>query len=84
MQGHRDEYIKAAELGKVHAGRFYDDVSSEYLKKYGYHTPWNGDLREGQDVASDVDEDEDVDDLPAEEGEARSKYFNELRTVSSM
>ncbi|KAJ7743670.1 hypothetical protein B0H14DRAFT_2637416 [Mycena olivaceomarginata] len=44
-------------------------------------TPWNGDLREGQDVVSDVNEDEDVDDLPAEEGEAHSKYFNELCTV---
>jgi hypothetical protein len=81
MHGYKDDYIKAAEISKVQAGRFYDDVAADYLKKYGYNTPYNGDLKDGQDVASDVDEDEDVDNLPAEEGEARSAYYNELRTV---
>jgi hypothetical protein len=82
MQGYKDDYIKAAEISKVQAGKFYDDVAADYLKKYGYNTPYNGDLKEGLDVASDVDEDEDVDNLPAEEGQARSAFYDEIRTVS--
>jgi hypothetical protein len=84
MQDFKDDFVKAAEIGKVQAGRFYDDVTLEYLKKYGYHTSWDRDLREGQDIASDVDKDEDVDDLPAEVGTARSEYTDLLRTVSSL
>ncbi|KAJ7310093.1 hypothetical protein DFH08DRAFT_823131 [Mycena albidolilacea] len=64
MQGHRDKYTKATELGKL-----------SHPVKWGF---------EGQDVALEVNKDEDIDDLPAEAGEARSKYFNELCTVNSM
>ncbi|KAF8171764.1 hypothetical protein K438DRAFT_1981917 [Mycena galopus ATCC 62051] len=80
MQAFKDDFLKATELGKVQAGRFYNDVADRYLKKYRYHTGWADDLYDGQEVASDVDEDEDVDALPVEEGEARSKYYDELRT----
>ncbi|KAF8133493.1 hypothetical protein K438DRAFT_1787635 [Mycena galopus ATCC 62051] len=80
MENLRDDYTAAAELGKVQAGRFYDEVADKYLKKYGYNTAWNGDLEDGQDIASDVDEDEDVDLLDPEVSKARSKYFDELRT----
>jgi hypothetical protein len=82
MTSYKDAFIKAAELGKVEAGKFYDDVARDYLKKYGYHTPYDVDLREDQDVASDVDENEDVDTLPPEEGTARSAYFDDVRKVS--
>ncbi|KAJ7165779.1 hypothetical protein C8R46DRAFT_1035136 [Mycena filopes] len=82
MRGYKEEYIKAAELGKVQAGRFYDDVSNAYLKKYGYNTSWDRDLREDQDVASDVDENEDVNEVPAALAATRSDYFNKLREVS--
>ncbi|KAJ6564313.1 hypothetical protein B0H19DRAFT_1067880 [Mycena capillaripes] len=68
----KEDFIKAAELGKVQAGKFYDDVADQYLAKYGYKTPYDSDLDEGQDVASDVDEDEDVDELQPEEAEERS------------
>ncbi|KAJ7156209.1 hypothetical protein C8R46DRAFT_1294775 [Mycena filopes] len=79
MTGYKNEFVKATELGKVQAGNFYRDVTVAYLKIYGYNTPLNGDLREGQDVASDVDEDEDVDSLDAVVGEARSAYFEQIR-----
>jgi hypothetical protein len=52
-----------------------------YLEKYGYNTLWEGDLDDGQDVADDVDPDEDVDSLAAEEVESRSEYFKKLRGV---
>jgi hypothetical protein len=84
MQGFKDDFIKAAELGKVQAGCFYDNVTLEYLKKYGYHTSWDRDLCEGQDIVSDVDEDEDMDDLPTEVSTARSEYTDLFRMVSSL
>ncbi|KAJ7042311.1 hypothetical protein C8F04DRAFT_1252282 [Mycena alexandri] len=80
MDGFKDDYLKAAELGKVHAGRFYDDVSDAYLKKYGYKLAFTDDLPEGEDVAEDVDEDEDVNTLSPEEALARSAHFDELRS----
>jgi hypothetical protein len=81
MESYKEDFVKATELGSVEAGKFYDNVARDYLAKYGYKTPWNGDLKEGEDVASDVDEDEDVDSIAPAEAEARSKYFNTVRTV---
>jgi hypothetical protein len=81
FRGFQDDFIQAAEISKVEAGKFYDNVTAQYLKKYGYNTPYDGDLRDDQDVASDVDEDEDVNTLPAEEGEVRSAYYDEVRTI---
>lgn len=81
MSQYKDAYIEAAQLGQVQAGRLYDDVTDAYLKKYGYNTPYDGDLEDGQDIADDVDEDEDVDQLSPEEGEARWTYFKEVRGV---
>ncbi|KAJ6590097.1 hypothetical protein DFH09DRAFT_1307546 [Mycena vulgaris] len=79
MSDFKDGYIKAAEISLVKAGQFYDDVATAYLKKYGYNTPWNGDLDDGQDMASDVDGDEDVNVLGTEEAERRSVYYNLIR-----
>ncbi|KAJ7088020.1 hypothetical protein B0H15DRAFT_801079 [Mycena belliarum] len=79
LSGYKEEYVKASEISSVKAGRFYDEVATEFLKKYGYHTPWEGDLDDGQDIASDVEDDEDVDSLPAEEAEERSQYYSVLR-----
>ncbi|KAJ7838422.1 hypothetical protein B0H13DRAFT_2367447 [Mycena leptocephala] len=73
----KDEYLAAAEINK--ASSFYSMVAHLYLQKYGYNTPWDGDLENGQEVADDVDPDEDVDSLPAGEGEARAEYFSKLR-----
>lgn len=81
MESYKEDFIRATEIGKVEAGKFYDDVAHDYLAKYGYNTPWNGDLKEGADVASDVDKDEDIDSLAPAEAEARSSYFNAVRTV---
>jgi hypothetical protein len=78
----KDDFIKASELGKVLAGKFYDEITHKYLEKYGYNLGYEDDLRDGQDVASDVDEDEDVDALAPEESEKRSAYFDEIRGVS--
>ncbi|KAJ6449248.1 hypothetical protein C8R47DRAFT_1084781 [Mycena vitilis] len=79
MRGFKEAYMKASELGKVDSGKFYDDVTNQYLAVYGYNTAYNSDLREGQDVASDVDEDEDVDLLSPEEATERAEYFDEVR-----
>jgi hypothetical protein len=45
MTSYKDAFIKATELGKVQAGRFYDDVTDTYLKKYGYKMTYGDDLR---------------------------------------
>ncbi|KAJ7920722.1 hypothetical protein B0H13DRAFT_1867226 [Mycena leptocephala] len=74
---HKDDYLAAAEIKET--GDFYSRVARLYLDKYGYNTPWDGDLEEGQDVADDVDPDEDVDSLSSEEGERRAEYFKKLR-----
>ncbi|KAJ7761477.1 hypothetical protein B0H14DRAFT_3510963 [Mycena olivaceomarginata] len=79
LEGYKDDFINATVQGKVKAGKFYDDVANDYLKKYGYKTPWDGDLKEGEEVASDVEEDEDVDAIPPAVAEMRSEYFNNLR-----
>lgn len=81
LEGYKDDFINATVQGKVKAGKFYDDVANDYLKKYGYKTPWDGDLKEGEEVASDVEEDEDVDAIPPAVAEMRSEYFNNLRKV---
>ncbi|KAJ7843280.1 hypothetical protein B0H13DRAFT_1909423 [Mycena leptocephala] len=77
FKAYKDEYLAAAEINE--GGSFYSRVAHLYLAKYGYNTPWDGDLEEGQDVADNVDPNEDVDGLPAEEGEARAEYFSKLR-----
>jgi hypothetical protein len=82
MTSYKDAFVKATELGKVQAGRFYDDVTDAYLKKYGYKMTYGDNLREDQNVASDVDEDEDPDSVPTEMGEARATYCAQLRSVS--
>ncbi|KAK6974085.1 hypothetical protein R3P38DRAFT_3239949 [Favolaschia claudopus] len=73
----RDEFIACAATKTQ--GDFYSRAATTYLKTYGYHTAWESDLEEGQDVADDVDEDEDVDSLPVEEATSRADYFHELR-----
>jgi hypothetical protein len=80
FEGHKDAYHATAEIKET--GDFYSHVSQLYLDKYGYNTPWDGDLEEGQDVADDVDPNEDVDTLSREEGEARAQYYSKLRNVS--
>lgn len=66
FEAHKDAFLAAAEIKEM--GDFYSRVSQLYLNKYGYNTPWDEDLEEGQDVADDVDPDEDVDSLSREEG----------------
>ncbi|KAJ7129819.1 hypothetical protein C8R43DRAFT_1134082 [Mycena crocata] len=80
MRSFKDEYLAAALLGKVAAGRFYDGVGDKYIKIFGYMTPWNGDLDAALEVALDVNPDEDEDDILPEEAKRRSDYFNVLRT----
>ncbi|KAK6992520.1 hypothetical protein R3P38DRAFT_3225587 [Favolaschia claudopus] len=72
-----DEYRAAAEIKRP--GPFYEKVAHRYLAKYGYNTPWLGDLEEGQTIADDVDEDEDEEALPTEEAKTRAKYFRTLK-----
>ncbi|KAJ7780553.1 hypothetical protein DFH07DRAFT_765086 [Mycena maculata] len=74
FEAFKDPYIKAAEISQVEAGRLYDDVTNEYLKKYGYNLAYDKDLRSDQDIASDVDEDENVNDIPPEEAASRADY----------
>ncbi|KAK7057359.1 hypothetical protein R3P38DRAFT_2759626 [Favolaschia claudopus] len=71
------DFLAAAETGKT--GKFYDSAAQAYLAKYGYCTPWDGDLEEGQEVADDVDPDEDSDLLDPVEAAARHTYYKELR-----
>jgi hypothetical protein len=73
-------YLAAAEIKGT--GAFYEKVAHEYLAKYGYNTPWTEDLPSGQDVADDVDVDEDVNELPGEEATERAEYFKLLKIVS--
>jgi hypothetical protein len=80
FKAHKDDFLAAAEINET--GTFYSGVAQLYFQKYGYNTPWNEDLDDGQDVADDVGPDEDVDSLPAEEGEKRAEYFAKLRNVS--
>jgi hypothetical protein len=78
----REDYLAAAEISKT--GSFYEKTCHQYLAKYGYNTPWKSDLEEGQDTADDVDPDEDVDDLTAEESKKRAAYFKLLKGVGSL
>jgi hypothetical protein len=80
FRSHKDEFLAAAEIEDTRA--FYGRVSQLYLEKYSYNTAWDGDLEEGEEVTDDIDPDEDIDNLPAEEGERRAEYFKTLRTVS--
>ncbi|KAJ6448418.1 hypothetical protein C8R47DRAFT_1231038 [Mycena vitilis] len=77
FEGFKDQYLAAAEMKDT--GSFYDLAADEYLKVYGYNTPWKGDLPPGEKVASDVNPDEDVNCLTVEEGEKRAVYFKQLR-----
>ncbi|KAJ7712106.1 hypothetical protein B0H16DRAFT_1744532 [Mycena metata] len=74
---HKDSYLAAAEIKQT--GEFYDAMAQLYLKTYGYNTAWDGDLEDGQEVADDVDPNEDVDSLLPEETEERATYFKRLR-----
>ncbi|KAJ7464941.1 hypothetical protein B0H11DRAFT_2240370 [Mycena galericulata] len=74
---YKDDFVAAAELKET--GAFYDRISQLYLAKYGYNTGWDEDLEEDQDIADDVDPDEDVNKLSTEEGEKRAAYGKTLR-----
>ncbi|KAJ7813176.1 hypothetical protein B0H13DRAFT_2382726 [Mycena leptocephala] len=78
FEGFKEQYLAAVELKET--GPFYSRIAQKYLDKYGYNTPWEGDLEEGQDVADDVDLDEDVNSLTQEEGEERAEYYAKLRS----
>ncbi|KAJ7917312.1 hypothetical protein B0H13DRAFT_2322554 [Mycena leptocephala] len=78
FEGFKEQYLAAVELKET--GPFYSRIAQKYLDKYGYNTPWEGDLEEGQDVADDVDLDEDVNNLTQEEGEERAEYYAKLRS----
>ncbi|KAJ7029961.1 hypothetical protein C8F04DRAFT_1187135 [Mycena alexandri] len=77
FEAHKDEYLAAAEIKKT--GDFYDQIAQLYLGKYGFNTAFEGDLPEGEDVADDVDPDEDPDSLTPEEAEERAGYFKKVR-----
>ncbi|KAJ7864264.1 hypothetical protein B0H14DRAFT_2574477 [Mycena olivaceomarginata] len=77
FQAFKDDFLAAAEIKAT--GPFYSRVGQLYLDKYGYHTAWNDDLPDGEDVADDVDPDEDVDSLDPEEADFRAAYFKQLR-----
>jgi hypothetical protein len=81
FEEHRQDYLAAAEIKGT--GAFYEKIAHLYLRKYGYHTPWNGDLNSDQDVASDVDLDEDVDNLEPDETTSRATYFKVMKVVSN-
>lgn len=53
-----------------------------YLHKYGYNTPWNSDLEEGQEVADNIDPDVNVDALDPEEVKECAVYFKKLQEVT--
>lgn len=80
FEGFREEFLAAAEIGRT--GAFYSGMAKKYLQKYGYNTPWEGDLEDGQTVADDVDPDQDINSLSKEEGEERAEYYTKLRGVS--
>ncbi|KAJ7429451.1 hypothetical protein B0H11DRAFT_2265630 [Mycena galericulata] len=72
---------KPGKVGWVHGTKipFFEAVGQLYLEKYGYNTAWEDDLEEDQDVADDVDPDEDVDSVPADVAVVRAEYFDVLR-----
>jgi hypothetical protein len=74
---YKEDFIAASELKAT--GGFYTHIAKLYLTKYGYNMAWNADLEEGQDVADDIDKDEDVDTLLPEVAEAWSAYYTKLR-----
>jgi hypothetical protein len=82
FEGFKDQFLAAAEIKDT--GGFYSRVAQKYLDIYGYNTPWEGDLEDGQEVADDVDPDEDVNTLPQEVGEERADYYVKLRGVSKL
>ncbi|KAF8217864.1 hypothetical protein K438DRAFT_1747122 [Mycena galopus ATCC 62051] len=65
FKAHKHDFLAAVETKGTSA--FYSRVAGLYLNKYGYHTGWDEDLDEGQEVADDVDPEEDIDGLTAEE-----------------
>ncbi|KAJ7802391.1 hypothetical protein B0H13DRAFT_2389627 [Mycena leptocephala] len=79
FEGHKDAFMAATEIKET--GDFYDKMSQLYLKKYGYNTDWDDDLDEDQEVADDVDRNEDEDSLTLteEEAEEHATYFKKLR-----
>ncbi|KAJ7038447.1 hypothetical protein C8F04DRAFT_1256031 [Mycena alexandri] len=77
FEAHKEKFLAAVELKTT--GAFYHKVGQLYLAKYGYALRWDEDLDEGQDVADDVDPDEDVNDLVPAEAETRAKKFKKLR-----
>ncbi|KAF8142954.1 hypothetical protein K438DRAFT_1994415 [Mycena galopus ATCC 62051] len=81
VQAHREAFLAAVETKTTSA--FYSRVGGLYLKKYGYHTGWEEDLDEGQAAADDVDPDEDVNGLSAEEATWHAEYFNKLQRLAS-
>jgi hypothetical protein len=72
----KSDFLAAAEVKRT--GAFYSRIAQMYLAKYGYNTPWDGDLEEGQTVADDVDPDEDVNNLSVEEATARAEYYKQV------
>ncbi|KAJ7741474.1 hypothetical protein DFH07DRAFT_778151 [Mycena maculata] len=80
LKGFKDAYVKAAKMSLVDAGKMYNDITEEYLKKHGYKLAYEDDLCSDQDVASDVDPDKDMDAIPHEEAALRADYCAEVRT----
>ncbi|KAJ7713870.1 hypothetical protein B0H16DRAFT_1809240 [Mycena metata] len=58
----------------------YDEEKTRKEFQDRHRFPWEGDLEDEDDVADDVDPDEDVNTLSAEEAEFRADYFSKLRT----
>ncbi|KAJ7511021.1 hypothetical protein B0H11DRAFT_1900353 [Mycena galericulata] len=77
FSAYEKDYTDAAEVKET--GKFYSRVAHLYLAKYGYNTPWTGDLEPDKDVADDVNPNEDIDKLPANVAEDRNEYFKILR-----
>ncbi|KAJ7429265.1 hypothetical protein B0H11DRAFT_1945400 [Mycena galericulata] len=77
FEKYEDDFIAAAALKET--GPFYNKMAQLYLAKYGYNTGWDEDLEEDQEMADDVDPDEDVNKLSTEEGEKRAVYGKTLR-----
>ncbi|KAJ7264970.1 hypothetical protein B0H12DRAFT_1230603 [Mycena haematopus] len=76
--------VKPGKVSWVHGTKlaFFSAYKDDYLaaaEGIRVQYPPDGDLEEGQDVADDVDPDEDIDSLSAEVAEERSQYFAKLR-----
>ncbi|KAJ7718491.1 hypothetical protein DFH07DRAFT_973279 [Mycena maculata] len=77
LESFEDEYRAAAEIKAT--GDFYSKIAQLFLKKFGYELNWDEDLDDGQDVADDIDPNEDIDNLDAEESTWRAQYYTEVR-----